>query len=324
MRAVRFDKYGDYDELKLVDIPAPEPGPEDVLVKLAAAAVNPFDNTVRRGWVAQVAPGLVQGNEGAGVVVGKGTSALPTGTRVMVVGSYGFSRPGTWQEFVTAGPTEAVRVPDNLSDVEAAAVPVAFLAAELALTIGCAIKPGMTMLIPGIGGSVGNAAVQLAKVHGAGRVISSAGSSAKAKKAKELGYSVVVDLSQESLSAGVMRLTGDKGVDVALDSIGGAITGEAVKSLAAGGRVVQMGYPGGTALTVDSVTLIWKPASIHGFNMYFQSPEAFGKAWGTLLPLLRDGKVKPVVDRTYPLKDAAAATKHLIEDRPFGKVVLTI
>jgi NADPH2:quinone reductase len=324
MRAVRFDKYGDYDELKVVEVAQPEPGPDEVLVKLAAAAVNPFDNTVRRGWVAQVAPGMIQGNEGAGVVVGKGTKNLPAGTRVMVVGGYGFSRSGTWQEFVTAGPTEAVRVPDNLSDVEAAAVPVAFLAAELALTIGCQIKPGMTMLIPGVGGSVGNAAIQLARVHGAGRVITSAGSSVKARHAGEMGHKDVVDLSQETLSEGVMRLTGGKGVEVALDSIGGAITGEALKSLAAGGRVVQMGYPGGTALTVDSVTLIWKPASIHGFNMYFQPPEAFGNAWNTLLPLLRDGKVKPVVDRTYPLKEAAAAMRHLTEDRPFGKVVLTI
>lgn len=324
MRAVRFDKYGDYDELKMVDVPEPEPGPEEVLVKLAAAAVNPFDNTVRRGWVAQVPPGMIQGNEGAGVVVGKGSKNLPAGTRVMVVGGYGFSRSGTWQEIVTAGPTEAVRVPDNLSDVEAAAVPVAFLAAELALTIGCQIRAGMTMLIPGVGGSVGNAAIQLARVHGARRVITSAGSSAKAKRAEGMGHKDVVDLSRETLSEGVMRLTGGKGVEVALDSIGGAITGEAVRSLAAGGRVVQMGYPGGTALTVDSVTLIWKPASIHGFNMYFQPPEAFGKAWNTLLPLLRDGTVKPVVDRTYPLKEAGAATRHLIEDRPFGKVVLTI
>jgi NADPH2:quinone reductase len=323
MRAVRFEEFGDYDRLKLVDVPKPEPGEGEVLVEMRAAAVNPFDNTVRMGYVAQVKPPLVQGNEGAGVVVGAGTEALPPGTRVMVVGGYGFGRDGTWQEFVTAGPTEAVRVPDNLSDVEAGATPVAYLAGEMALKIGCGFRPDMTLLIPGVGGSVANAAIQLARVHGAGRIITSAGRTEKVDQARALGYDDIIDLTKESLSEGVMRLTDGKGVEVALDSIGGPITGEALASLSAGGRLVQMGYPGGTSVNVDVMNLIWKPASIHGFNMYFQSPEAFGEAWATILKLLSAGKVKPLVDRTYPLEEAAEAQRHLIEDRPMGKVVLT-
>jgi NADPH2:quinone reductase len=329
MRAVRFDEYGDYDVLKVVDIPSPEPADGEVLIKMTAAAVNPFDNTCRRGWVAAVPAGMVQGNEGCGVVIGEGTEALPPGTRVMMVGTYGFARPGTWQEFVTAGPTEAVRVPDNLSDVEAAAVPVAYLAAQLALVHGVGLTPGMSILIPGVGGSVGNAAIQLARVHGAGRIITSAGRAEKAEHARALGYEDVIDLSQESLSEGVMRLTDGKGVDVALDSVGGAITGEALKSLSPGGRLIHMGYPAGTELAVNSLALIWGPqgtgsTSIHGFNIYFQAPEAFGAAWEVVLPLLAAGKVTPQVARTYPLEQAGEATRHLTEDRPFGKVVLTI
>ncbi len=330
MRAVRFDEYGDYDVLRVVDVPEPEPAPGEVVVKVAAAAVNPFDNTVRRGWVAQVPAGLIQGNEGAGVVVGKGTKSLPPGTRVMLMGAYGFARSGTWQEYVTAAPGEATRVPDNLSDVEAAAVPVAYIAAQLALSRGVGLERGMTLLIPGVGGSVGNAAVQLARVHGAGRVITSAGRTEKADQARSLGYKDVIDLEKESLSEGVMRLTEGKGVSVALDSIGGAITGEALKSLSPGGRVIQMGYPGGTDLNVSSLTLIWSAlgaggsTSLHGFNIYFQPPEAYTEAWATVLPLLKAGKVKPAIDRTYPLAEAAEATRHLIEDRPFGKVVLTL
>ncbi len=130
MRAIRFDEYGDYDVLRLVDVPEPDPAPGEIVVKVAAAAVNPFDNTVRRGWVPQVPAGLIQGNEGAGVVVGDGSPAMPTGTRVMLMGAYGFARSGTWQEYVTAAPGEATKVPDNLSDVEAAAVPVAYVAAQ--------------------------------------------------------------------------------------------------------------------------------------------------------------------------------------------------
>lgn len=159
MRAVRFDEYGDYGVLRVVDVPEPDPAPGEVVVKMAAAAVNPFDNTVRRGWVPQVAPGLIQGNEGAGVVVGSGSESLPPGTRVMLMGAYGFARSGTWQEYVTAGPAEATKVPGNLTDVEAAAVSVAYVAAQLALTRGVRFAPAMTLLIPGVGGSVGNAAI---------------------------------------------------------------------------------------------------------------------------------------------------------------------
>ncbi len=330
MRAVRFDEYGDYDVLRIVDVAEPDPAPGEVVVKMAAAAVNPFDNTVRRGWVPQVAPGLIQGNEGAGVVVGNGSEALPPGTRVMLMGAYGFARSGTWQEHVTAGPGEATRIPGNLTDVEAAAVPVAYIAAQLALTQGVRFTSGMTLLIPGVGGSVGNAAIQLARAQGAGRVITSAGRTEKAEKAQSLGYVDVIDLSKESLSEGVMRLTDGKGADVALDSIGGSITGEALKSLSPGGRVVQMGYPGGTDLTVNSLTLIWSAlgaggsTSVEGFNVYFQPPEAYAAAWATVLPLLADRTVRPAIDRTYPLEEAAEATRHLIEDRPFGKVVLTL
>lgn len=161
-------------------------------------------------------------------------------------------------------------------------------------------------------------------------MITSAGRTEKAEKARSLGYSDVIDLSKESLSEGVMRLTDGKGVDVALDSIGGSITGEALKSVSPGGRGVQMGYPGGTDLTVNSLTLIWSAlgaggsTSVEGFNIYFQPPEAYAAAWAMVLPLLADGTVKPAIDRTFPLEDAAEATRHLIEDRPFGKVVLTI
>ena len=325
MRAVRFDAYGDYDVLKVVDIPTPEPGPGQVLVQMRAAAINPFDNTCRRGWVAQVPPGTIQGNEGVGVVI-TGNDRLPTGTRVMLIGAFGFTRDGTWQDVIAVTPEETVPAPDNLSDVEAAAVPVAYVAAQMALQHGVRLTPEMSLLIPSVGGSVGNAALQLARVHGAARLISSAGRTDKAERGRADGFEVI-DLSQETLSAGVMRLTDGRGVDVALDSVGGVVTGEALKSLAPGGRVVHMGYPAGTDLTLNSLTLIWGPAgvgstSIEGFNIYFQPPQAFADAWSTVLPLLAAGRVKPLVARTFPLAEAAAATRHLIEDRPYGKVVL--
>lgn len=322
MRAVRFDEYGDYDVLKVVEVPEPESGPGELLVSVRAAAVNPFDNSVRRGKIAQVKPPATPGNEGTGVVVAG--DGLPFGTRVMLVGPFGFGRPGTWQEYVTASPAEAIPVPGTLSDVEASAVPVAYQAAQLALVNGCALVPGMNLLIPGVGGSVANAAIQLARAQGAGRVITSAGRTDKAERAAELGFADVIDLSRESLSEGVRRLTGGKGVDAALDTIGGPITGEALASVGRNGLVVVMGYAGGTTPTIDVMHLIWKPARIAGFNGMFQPPEAYAEAWSMILRLLSEGRVKPLIDRTYPLEQAAEASRHLAEDRPFGKVVLAL
>jgi NADPH2:quinone reductase len=242
----------------------------------------------------------------------------------MLAGPFGFGRPGTWQEYVVAAPSEAIPVPGTLSDVEAAAVPVAYQAAQLALVRGCALMPGMSLLIPGVGGSVANAAIQLARAQGARRVITSAGRTDKAERAAELGYADVIDLSRESLSDGVRRLTDGTGVDVALDTIGGPITGEALASVGRNGLVVVMGYAGGTAPTIDVMHLIWKPARIVGFNGMFQPPEAFAEAWSVILRLLTDGEVKPLIDRMYPLEQAAEASRHLAEDRPLGKVVLTM
>lgn len=326
MRAVRFDEYGDYDVLKVVDIPKPQPGEGQVLVRMRAAAVNPFDNTCRRGWVAQVPVGTIQGNEGVGVVV-DGNDRLPAGTRVMLMGTFGFARDGTWQEYIAVSPEEATPTPANLSDAEAAAAPIAYVAAQLALTHAVRLTPGMSVLIPGVGGAVGNAAVQLATLHG-GRVITSTSNTAKAERGRAEGYEVI-DRSQETLGEGVMRLTDGKGVDVVLDSIGGDVTGQALQALAPGGRLINMGYPAGTDLTVNSLTLIWGPAgtgstSVEGFNIYFQPPEAHATAWATVLPLLESGRVKPTIDRTYALEEAGEATRHLIEDRPYGKVVLTM
>jgi NADPH:quinone reductase len=321
MKAVQFDEYGDYDVLRVVDVPAPTPGPGQVLVRMRAAAVNAFDDNLRRGKVPQVKPPASPGNEGMGTVVaGEGH---PIGSRVMLSGPFGFGRPGTWQELVVASAHEAIPVPDGLTDVEAAAVPVAYQAAQLALAHGCGLAPGMTLLIPGVGGSVANAAVQLARAQGAARVITSASRTDKAEHALRLGFDDVIDLSQESLSDGVRRLTDGKGVDVALDTIGGSITGQALAALGRNALLVVMGYAGGTTASIDVMHLIWKPARIVGFNGFFQPAEAVADAWSTILRLLAAGSVKPAIDRTYLLEEAGEATRHLVEDRPFGKVVLT-
>jgi NADPH:quinone reductase-like Zn-dependent oxidoreductase len=153
-------------------------------------------------------------------------------------------------------------------------------------------------------------------------VISTAGSAAKAANARELGFEDVVDLSAEGLAEGVRRITDGKGVDIAIESVGGAVTGAALSSLGLGGVLITLGYSAGRKTTIDVTDLIWKGARMAGFSLFAQSPTAIAAAWRDIIPLIVGGSVKPIVERVYPLEDAGGALRHLIEDRPFGKVIL--
>jgi NADPH:quinone reductase-like Zn-dependent oxidoreductase len=164
---------------------------------------------------------LVLGNEGAGIIEDPGGSGLAVGSRVMFTGPYGVRESGAWEEWLLARPEDLTFVPEAIGDVVAASLPVAYLTAQITLTLA-GFKPGKTVLAPAIGGSVGNATYQLARAQGAGKVISTAGSAAKAVSAHELGFENVIDLTTEGLADGVRRITAGKGVDIAIDSVGGA------------------------------------------------------------------------------------------------------
>ena len=261
------------------------------------------------------------GNEGAGVIEDAGASDLEVGSRVMFTGPYGVGENGAWQDWLLVRPEHLALVPDAIDDVVAASLPVAYLTAQITLTLA-GFKPGMTVLAPGIGGSVGNATYQLARAQGAGKVISTAGGAAKAAKARKLGFEDVVDLTEEGLAEGVRRITDGKGVDIVIESIGGAVTSEALSSLGPGGVLITLGYSGGRKTTIDVTDLIWKRARMAGFSLFAQSPIAIADAWRNILPLIVSGSVKPLVERVYPLSEAGEALRHLIEDRPFGKVIL--
>ena len=168
-------------------------------------------------------------------------------------------------------PEDLALVPDAIDDVVAASLPVAYLTAQITLTLA-GFKPGKTVLAPAIGGSVGNATYQLARAQGAGKVISTAGSAAKAARARELGFEDVIDLTTEGLADGVRRITAGKGVDIVIDSIGGGVTGEALSSLGLGGVLITLGYSAGRKTTIDVTDLIWKAARMAGFSLFSQSP----------------------------------------------------
>jgi len=250
-----------------------------------------------------------------------GHSVFSEGTRVMFTGPYGVAEDGTYSEWIAVRDEDLCIIPDSLDDATAGGMPVAYLTAQITLT-QAGFEPGKTVLAPAIGGAVGNAVTQLARAQGAAKAISTTTNPAKAEQARALGFDNVIDLSAESLTDGVARLTGGRGVDVAIDSVGGALTGHAVATLAVGGVLTSLGYSAGRKTTVDVTDLIWKRASMSGFSLFAQSHAIKAAAWAAILPLLTSGRVKPVLERAYKLDEAAEALRHLIEDRPFGRVVL--
>ena len=321
MRVIEAKSFSGYGGLHQVELPEPQPEKGRVLVRVTAAGVTPLEYTVLSGGHPRAKAPLVLGNEAAGIIDDAGGTGFAVGSRVMFTGPYGVAENGTGQERLLVRPEHLALVPDEIDDVVAASLPVAWLTALVTLT-QAGFRPGLTVLAPGVGGSVGNAAYQLARGLGSGKVISTAGSAVKAARAHQLGFEDVVDLSAEGLAEGVRRITAGKGVDIVIDSIGGTVTSEALSSLGLGGVLITLGYSAGRKTTIDLTDLIWKRARMAGFSLFAQSPATIAAAWRDILPLVVSGTVKPIVERVYPFGKASEALRHLIEDRPFGKVVL--
>jgi NADPH2:quinone reductase len=169
MRVIEAETFSGYDGLRQIKLPRPQPAKERVLVRVTAAGVTPLEYTVLSGGHPRARAPLVLGNEGVGVIEDAGDSGLAVGSRVMFTGPYGVGENGTWQEWLLVRP-EHLASPDAIGDVVAASIPVAWLTAQITLT-DAGFKPGMTVLAPGIGGSVGNATYQLARAQGAGKVM---------------------------------------------------------------------------------------------------------------------------------------------------------
>jgi NADPH:quinone reductase len=323
MRAMRARGFNGYGDLELVDLPKPDIADGRVLVRMTAAGVTPLDHTILSGQFPKTQAPLVLGNEGAGVVDEGGGTEFPAGSRVMFTGPYGVFEDGTYSEWLAVRKENLCLIPDGIDIVNAGGIPVAYLTAQIALSLAD-FKAGKTVLAPAIGGSVGNAVTQLARALGAKHAISSTTSHIKAEQAKSLGFDEVIDLSSETLSDGVRRITGGYGADIVIDAIGGEIFSEALSTLALGGSLTTLGYSAGRTATIDVTHLIWKRASIKSFSLFAQPPAAWANAWKTIIPLLASGGIKPIVAKTFPLAEASDALRYLLEDRPFGRVVLTI
>src|SRR6266852_468174 len=323
MRAMRAEQFSGYEALKLVELPKPTVTEGKVLVRVTAAGVTPLDHTILFSNFHIPEKPLILGNEGAGVVEEGGGTDFPTGSRVMFWGTYGAFEDGAYREWIAVRKEDLCLIPDNVDDVSAAGVPVAYLTAQVALTLA-GFRPGKTVLAPAIGGSVGNAVTQLARALGAKRAISSTTNHAKAEQAKALGFNEVIDISLEKLGDGVRRITDGYGADIVIDGIGGEVLSEALGVLALDGSLTTLGYAASRQTTIDVTNLIVPQASIRSLNMFAQPQAAITEAWNVIVPQLQSGAIKPIVAKTFPLAKAADALRYLVEGRPFGRVVLTI
>src|ERR1700728_2577790 len=323
MRAMRAEEFSGYKALKLVDLPKTAVSDGKVLLRITAAGVTPLDHTILSGQYGRSKAPLVLGGEGAAVVEEGGGSDFPVGSRVMFTGPYGVLEDGAYSEWLAVRKENLCLIPRGVDDVSAASIPVAYLTAQMALT-RAGFHAGKTVLAPAIGGSVGNAATQLARALGAKHAISSTTNRAKAEQAKALGFNEVIDTSSEKLGDGVRRITGGYGADIIIDGIGGEVLSEALKVLAPGGSLTTLGYSASRKATIDVTDLIVPQASIRSLNMFRQPLTTVRDARNAIAPLLQSGAIKPIVAKTFPLVEAADALRYLVESRPFGRVVLTV
>jgi len=327
MLVVQFSNYGGYEMLQAVEKGIPVLADGQLLVRVTLAAVNPVDDTLRKGMIKASQLPMIPGNEAVGVVE-KGNAEFPEGTRVIVscfntVGQVrGIYTTGAWQQYLALSPSELIKIPEGVTDEVAAAFPVGYFSARACLN-KAEFAAGKRVLALGVGGSVGNAAVQIARAEGASLVITTAGSSEKVAVAKSYGFDNVIDLSKETISEGVARITNSGGVDIVIDSIGGNLTGDAIHSLSRNGIIVVIGYSAGATFNANITDFVWKGLQMRGqsLNGWFNKTEEI-QVWNQLLPLLSAEKINPVVSKVFPAQQAADAQRYLIEERPFGKVLI--
>jgi NADPH:quinone reductase len=322
MRAIQIQSHGGLEVLRTTTLPDPDPGADEVLVRIKASAVNPLDSIIRMGsFPIAKEPPLILGEEAAGIVDRSG-AGFKAGERVIVYGGgLGVFRDGTWAEVVAVPASYLRRMPDGIPFEEGAALANVGVTAYGALRTA-ALKAGETLVVLGATGGVGSAGVQIGKAIGA-RVIAVVSTAGKAASLPSLGADHVVAMSGGLLAQQVQELTEGKGADVVLDTVGGDVTGQALSSLASFGRLVHLGYSAGTTLRIDSLDLIAKPSTIIGFNILLVPAERSAKDLDEVIDLSAKARYQAVVGRTFPVAEAAEATRYLDERNAVGKVVLT-
>lgn len=338
MKAVRIHEYGGPEVLRYEDVPDPQPRKDQVLVRVEACALNHLDLWVRMGTTKSPLP-HIPGSDVAGeiVEVGEYVTGLKSGQRVLLApmvfcnhcASCVAGRQNECREFSVLGnavdggnceliavpAVNVILIPDSLSFDQAASVPLVFLTAWHMLVGRAGLRPGQTVLILGAGSGVGIAAIQVAKFFNA-TVITTAGDEKKLESARHLGADHTIDHYKQKISEEVRRITAKQGVDIVFEHVGKATWEESIKSLKPAGTLVTCGATTGPEVGIDLRFVYSRQLTILGSYM---------GTMGELHEVLKhvfSGKLKPVVDRVFPLKDVRAAHEHMEKSQMFGKIVL--
>lgn len=338
MRAIRFHEYGGPEVLRYEEVPDPVPRLDQLLVRVKACAMNHLDLWVRKGTTKSPLP-HIPGSDVAGEVVevGKYVTGLRSGQRVLLApmtfcnhcaqcaagrqnmcrgfSVFGNAVDGGDCELIAVPQVSVIPIPDHLSFDQAASVPLVFVTAWHMLTGRARIRPGYTVLVLGGGSGVGTAAIQICKLFNA-TVITTAGDENKLEKTRALGADYGINHYQQKISDEVGRITNKEGVDIVFEHVGKATWEESLKSLKPGGTLVTCGATTGPEAAIDLRFVYSRQFSILGSYM---------GTMGELHEVLQhvfSGKLQPVIDRTFPLKDARAAHERMEKSEMFGKIVL--
>lgn len=337
MRAAIIRRHGGLDAVAVEQLPTPEPGPGEVLVRIRACALNHMDLWARKGIAGFEFPlPLIPGCDMAGEVV-EGPDVAP-GTEVVIqpgfscghcgaclqghdylcpgYGIFGENRDGGCAEYVVVPRANLLPKPRHLSWPEAAAYPLTFMTSWHMLVARAAVQPGEIVLVHAGGSGVGSAAIQIARLHGA-RVFATAGSRAKCERARELGAEVVVNYRDNpDWSKHFHRLTNKRGVDIVIEHVGAQTFDGSVRALRAGGRLVTCGATTGGTVELNLQRLFFKNLALLGSTMGSKGELC------TITEHMAAGRLQPIVDRTLPLSEVREAHRILEAREAFGKVVI--
>lgn len=338
MKAIRFHEFGGPEVLRYEDVPDPKPRNDQVLVRVRACAMNHLDLWVRKGLPGVKLP-HIPGSDIAGeiVEVGEYVTEFKTGQRVLVAPMHfcnhcekctaglqnqcreftvlGNGVDGGDCELIAVPPVNVIPIPDSLDFNQAASVPLVFLTAWHMLVGLGGVRPGQTVLVLGANSGVGIAGIQIAKLFDC-TVITTAGDDRKAAKARELGADHVINHYQQKISDEVRKITNKQGVDIALEHVGPATWDESLRSLKPAGTLVTCGATTGPQVGIDLRFVYSRQLSIRGSYM-----GTMGELHEVLKHVFR-GRLKPVIDRTFPLAEIRSAHEHMEKSQMFGKIVL--
>ena len=318
MKAIRVHEFGGPEVLRLEEVPTPQPGPGEVLVRMHAIGVNPVETYIRAGKYPRL-PELpyTPGNDGAGVIeqVAPDVNQFKVGDRVYTAGSVS----GTYAEFALCRTEQVHPLPERVSFAQGAAVGTPYATAYRGLFQRGHAKPSETLLVHGASGGVGTAAVQLARARGL-RVLGTASSDEGQHLAREQGAHEVFDHRAPEHFEQIMKATNGRGVDVIVEILANVNLGKDLAILAKNGRVVVIGSRG--SVEINPRDTMQRDADIRGMALPNTSPADMASIHAALVAGLENGTLRPVIGKEFPLSEAAQAHHAVMKPGAFGKIVL--